>query len=204
MLAKPGLKIVTCHLGNGSSVAAVKDGKSVDTCMGFTPLEVLMMGTRSGSIDPAIITFLMDKEGLDTKGINDVLNKKSGALGVSEVSSDFRDIENAAKEGNKKAKLAEEMFCYQVKKLVGAYAAAMGGVDAVVFTAGIGENNGDYRKEIIGGLDFMGLSIDDELNKQRGREIDISKAGSKAKVLVIPTNEELMIALDTKAIVEGK
>ncbi len=201
---KKDSKIITCHLGNGSSVAAIKDGKSVDTSMGFTPLPGPLMGTRCGDIDPAIVTFLMDKEGFSTKDMDNVMNKKSGALGVSQLSSDFRDIENAAAEGNKKAQLVTDMFIYDIKKLIGAYAAAMGGVDAIVFTAGIGENNGEYRAAMVEGLEFMGVKIDAEANKTRGKDAVISAADSKVKVMVIPTNEELMIALDTKEIVEGK
>mgnify|MGYP002747821751 FL=1 len=195
------LKIITCHLGNGSSIAAVDGGVSVDTTMGFTPLEGLVMGTRSGSMDPAIITFLMDKEGLDTAGINNVINKKSGVLGVSGVSSDFRDLETAFAEGNERAGLAIEMFAYQVKKYIGSYAAAMGGVDAVVFTAGVGENSVSMRAKCVEGLEFMGIKIDPEKNNTRGKEVDISAADATVKTLVIPTNEELMIALDTKEIV---
>ncbi len=195
-------KIITCHLGNGSSIAAVDCGKSVDTTMGFTPLEGLVMGTRSGLIDPAIVTFLMDKEGLDTAGINNVMNKKSGVLGISGVSSDFRDIEGAAAEGNERAKLAIEVFAYNVKKFIGAYAAAMGGVDAVVFTAGVGENGIEIREKCVEGLEFMGIELCSERNKVRGKETDVSTDKATVKTLVIPTNEELMIALDTKAIVE--
>ena len=192
------LKIITCHLGNGSSITAVKNGKSVDTTMGFTPLAGVPMGTRSGDIDPAILQFIMNKENIDADKMNSILNKESGVLGISELSSDFRDLSAATAEGNKKAELAEEMFIYNVKKYIGAYAVAMGGVDAVVFTAGIGENNGAYRKAMTEGLDFMGIKIDDEKNSIRGCEVDVSAADSKVKVLVIPTNEELMIAMDTK------
>ena len=192
------LKIITCHLGNGSSITAVKNGKSVDTTMGFTPLAGVPMGTRSGDIDPAILQFIMNKENIDADKMNSILNKESGVLGISELSSDFRDLSAATAEGNKKAELAEEMFIYNVKKYIGAYAVAMGGVDAIVFTAGIGENNGAYRKAMTEGLDFMGIKIDDEKNSIRGCEVDVSAADSKVKVLVIPTNEELMIAMDTK------
>ena len=195
------LKIITCHLGNGSSIAAVDGGVSVDTTMGFTPLEGLVMGTRSGSMDPAIVTFLMEKEGLDTAGINNVLNKKSGVLGVSGVSSDFRDLEAAFAEGNERAGLAIEMFAYQVKKYIGSFAAAMGGVDAVVFTAGVGENSASMRAKCVEGLEFMGIKIDPEKNNTRGKEADISADDAKVRTLVIPTNEELMIALDTKEII---
>ena len=192
------LKIITCHLGNGSSITAVKNGESVDTTMGFTPLAGVPMGTRSGDIDPAILQFIMNKENIDIDKMNSILNKESGVLGVSELSSDFRDLSAATAEGNKKTELAEQMFIYNVKKYIGAYAVAMGGVDAIVFTAGIGENNGEYRKAMIAGLEFMGIGIDDEKNSIRGCEVDVSSADAKVKTLVIPTNEELMIALDTK------
>ncbi len=196
------LKIITLHLGNGSSITAVNKGKSVDTTMGFTPLAGVPMGTRSGDIDPAILQFIMNKENIDIDKMTNILNKKSGVLGVSELSSDFRDLSVATEEGNKKAALAEEMFKYNVKKYIGAYAVAMGGVDAIVFTAGIGENNGAYRKEMTEGLDFLGISVDDEKNSIRGKEVDISASGARVKTLVIPTNEELMIAMDTKALLE--
>ncbi|MDK2800666.1 MAG: acetate kinase [Clostridiales bacterium] len=204
LLNKPieDLKIITCHLGNGSSITAVKNGKSIDTSMGFTPLAGVVMGTRSGTIDPAIVTFLMEKENLSLKEVNDLLNKKSGVLGLSGISSDFRDIEAAANEGNKRAQLALEIFEYSVRKYIGEYAALMGGVDAVVFTAGIGENNGVIRKRILKGLDFMGIKIEEQKNNIRGKEIDISTEDAKVRTLVIPTNEELMIALDTKKLVE--
>ena len=195
------LKIVTCHLGNGSSIAAVDGGKSVDTTMGFTPLAGLLMGTRCGDIDPAVVTFLQEKEGLSAAEIDSIMNKKSGIAGLSGVSSDFRDVETAAKEGNKVAEIGLNMFDYQVKKYIGAYAAAMGGVDAVVFTAGIGENNKVMRANVAGGLGFMGIKIDDEKNAIRGEEIDISAEGASVRVLVIPTNEELAIAMETKALV---
>lgn len=194
-------KIITCHLGNGSSIAAVDCGKSVDTSMGFTPLEGLAMGTRSGSMDPAIVTYLMDKEKLDTAGMNNIMNKKSGVLGVSGVSSDFRDLEMAAADGNKRAELAIEMFAYQVKKYIGSYAAAMGGVDAVVFTAGVGENGISIRSKCVEGLEFMGIKIDAEKNNVRGKDTDVSAKDATVKTFVIATNEELMIALDTKEIV---
>ena len=198
-----GLKIITCHLGNGASVTAVKDGKSFDTSMGFTPLEGLIMGTRCGDIDPAIVPFLMDKEGLDIDGINKVMNKKSGVLGVSDVSNDFRVLEEAADNGNKLAKIALEMFAYRVRKYIGAYAAALNGVDAIVFTAGIGENSGVIREMVCSELTYLGVSIDARLNQERGQELDISRKAAKVRVLVIPTNEELMIARDTKSIIEN-
>ena len=199
-LGKPieELKIITCHLGNGSSVSAVKNGKCVDTSMGFTPLDGVVMGTRCGSIDPAVVTYLVENCGMTAKEADSMMNKQSGVLGVSGVSSDFRDLTKAADEGNERAKLATEMFSYSVKKLIGAYAAAMGGVDAVVFTGGIGENDGRYRNEITSGLEFMGIKLDSEKNKVRGVLQDISADDATAKTLVIPTNEELMIALDTE------
>ena len=192
------LKIITCHLGNGSSITAVKNGESIDTTMGFTPLAGVPMGTRSGDIDPAILQFIMNKENISIDEMNDILNKKSGVLGVSELSSDFRDLSAAGESGNAKAKLAEDMFIYSVKKCIGEYMAVLGGADAIVFTAGIGENNGAYRKAMTAGLEFMGVAIDDAKNAIRGEEIDVSAEGATVKTLVIPTNEELMIALDTK------
>ncbi|PAB58885.1 acetate/propionate family kinase [Anaeromicrobium sediminis] len=196
------LKVITCHLGNGASLAAIDGGKCVDTSMGLTPLEGLVMGTRCGDIDPAIIPFVMDKEGLDTKGINNVLNKKSGVLGISGVSSDFRDIENAAGDGNERADLALKIFDRRVKKYIASYAAVMGGVDAIVFTAGLGENSASNRKEICEGLEFMGVKVDAEKNNMRGKEAVVSADDSKVKVLVIPTNEELMIAKDTQELLK--
>jgi len=195
------LKIVTCHLGNGSSITAVDGGKSVDTTMGFTPLDGLLMGTRTGSLDPAIVTFLMEKENLTPKEADTIFNKKSGALGVSGISSDFRDLIAAVKEGNERAALAIEIFCYQVRKYIGSFAAAMGGLDAVVFTAGVGENNSEFRAKMVEGLEFMGIKIDKEKNAQRGDDRDVSAADSKVRILVIPTNEELVIARDTQSIV---
>jgi len=197
------LKIVTCHLGNGSSIAAVKNGKCIDTSMGLTPLAGICMGTRCGDIDPAIVTFIMEKEGLDMKGIDALMNKKSGVLGVSGVSSDFRDLYAAADSGNDRAKMAIDMFIYQCKKYIGAYAAAMGGIDAVVFTAGVGENNDDIREKAVEGLAFMGIEIDKEKNRGlRGIEANVSTPASTAQVLVIPTNEELAIARETEKIVK--
>ena len=195
------LKLISCHLGNGSSVTAIDGGKSVDTSMGFTPLAGLPMGTRSGDLDAGILEFLMGKYGYDIKEMVNILNKKSGVQGVSGVSSDFRDLENAHKEGNERAGLAVDMFNYGVKKLIGSYAAAMGGVDAVIFTAGVGENSASQRLAIASGLEFMGIKMDAEANNVRGKETVISTADSKVKVLLIPTNEELMIALDTAALV---
>ena len=205
MLGKPldQLKLVSCHLGNGSSVTAIDGGKSVDTSMGFTPLAGLPMGTRAGDLDAGILEFLMGKYGMDIKEMVSILNKKSGVQGVSGVSSDFRDLENAFAEGNERAGLAVDMFNYGVKKLIGSYAAAMGGVDAVIFTAGVGENSKGQRMEIASGLEFMGIKMDAAANDIRGKEAVISAADSKVKVLLIPTNEELMIAMDTAAIVKA-
>ncbi|MBE7013004.1 MAG: acetate kinase [Ruminococcaceae bacterium] len=196
------LKIITLHLGNGSSITAVDGGKSVDTTMGFTPLAGVCMGTRSGDIDPAIVTFLMEKEGLDKKGVDELLNKKSGVYGISGISSDFRDLEKAASEGDEKAQLALDMFAYSVKRYIGTYAAVMGGVDAIVFTAGIGENTALMRAAITDGLEFMGIKVDPELNNVRGVERDISAPGATVKTLIIPTDEEMMIALDTAKLVK--
>ncbi len=204
MLGRPAeeLKIITCHLGNGSSVTAVDGGKSMDTSMGFTPLAGLPMGTRSGDLDAGILQYLMNKYSLSIDDMLNILNKKSGVQGVSGVSSDFRDLEEAAKAGNQQAALAVEMFNYGVKKLIGAYAAAMGGVDAIVFTAGVGENSVGQRLEIASGLEFMGVKMDAEANNVRGKEVVISAPDSKVKVLLIPTDEELMIAKDTAALVK--
>ena len=203
LLGKPieELKIITCHLGNGSSVSAIDGGRSVDTSMGFTPLAGVPMGTRSGDLDAGIQEYLMNKYGMDIKEMLNVLNKKSGVLGISGVSSDFRDLEEAAKAGNDRAQLALDSFQYSVKKLVGAYAAAMGGVDAIVFTAGVGENDAVTRMAIASGLEFMGVKMDAEANNTRGHEAVVSAADSKVKVLLIPTDEELMIAMDTAEIV---
>ncbi|NLL18938.1 MAG: acetate kinase [Clostridia bacterium] len=194
------LKIVTCHLGNGASITAVDGGRSVDTSMGFTPLEGLTMGTRCGIIDPAIVTFLMEKEGLDSDGLNELMNKKSGVLGISGVSSDFRDLEQKAREGHERSQLALDVFAYEVKKYIGAYAAALGGLDLVVFTAGLGENSPEMREAVCNGLEFLGITIDKDKNQVRGKETEISAEGSRVKVFVIPTNEELMIAKDTREI----
>jgi len=196
-----GLKLITCHLGNGGSIAAIKDGKCIDTTMGLTPLEGLMMGTRSGDIDAGAVTFIMDKEGLNTTGISNLLNKKSGVLGVSGVSSDMRELEAAVAEGNPKAILAEKMYFYRIKKYIGAYAAALGGVDVILFTGGVGENQASCRAGVCEGLEFMGVKLDAEKNKVRGEEAIISAADSKVKVVVIPTDEELLIASDTMDIV---
>ncbi len=202
MLGKPieELKLISCHLGNGSSVTAIDGGKSVDTSMGFTPLAGLPMGTRSGDLDAGILEYLMGKYSLDIKEMLNILNKKSGVLGVSGVSSDFRDLGEAGEKGNTRAALAVDMFNYGVKKYIGAYAAAMGGVNAIIFTAGVGENSADQRMAIASGLEFMGVKMDAEANNTRGKETVISAADSQVKVLLIPTNEELMIALDTAAL----
>ena len=197
------VKLISCHLGNGSSIAAVDGGKSVDTTMGFTPLAGLPMGTRAGDLDAGILEFLMNKYGMNIKEMVSILNKKSGMEGISGVSSDFRDLENAGAEGNDRALLAREKFAYEVKKYVGGYAAAMGGVDAIIFTAGVGENDKGIRAAVCEGLEYMGVKLDAEANKQRGKELVLSTEDSKVKVLLIPTNEELMIAMDTAAIVKG-
>ncbi|AYK15692.1 MAG: acetate kinase [Methanosarcina flavescens] len=204
MLGKPAeeTKIITCHLGNGSSITAVKGGKSVETTMGFTPLEGVCMGTRCGSIDPAVVPFIMEKENLSTREIDTLMNKKSGVLGVSGVSNDFRDLDEAASKGNERADLALEIFAYKIKKVIGEYSAVLDGPDAIVFTAGIGENSASIRKRILSGLENFGVKIDEEKNKIRGQEIDIAAPDSKIRVFVIPTNEELTIARDTKEIVE--
>lgn len=196
------LKIITCHLGNGCSLAAVKNGKSVDTSMGFTPLAGVMMGTRSGSIDPSVISFLIEQHGYTIEEIDELLNKKSGVLGISGISSDFRDVLAAGEEGNERAKLALEIFYYKVRTQIAAYAGAMGGVDVIVFTAGIGENSAVTRREILRGLEFFGFTINDEKNELRGNIQEISNEDSRVKVYVVPTNEELMIARDTAKLVK--
>jgi len=194
-------KVIVCHLGNGSSITAVDGGKSVDTTMGFTPLDGLMMGTRCGAIDPAIIPYIVENCGIKVEELNNFMNKKCGMQGVSGVSSDFRDLWAAADEGNARAKLALDMFTYQVKRYIGSYMAVLNGVDAVVFTAGIGENDYDVRRKVTEGLENLGIEIDVEKNKIKGKQIDITGANSKVKVFVIPTNEELMIAKETMALV---
>ena len=195
-----GTKIITCHIGNGGSISAIKDGKCVDTSMGLTPLEGLMMGTRSGDIDAGAVIFIMEKEQLDANGVSNLLNKKSGVMGVFGKSSDMRDLENAVNEGDAKAILAENMYFYRIKKYIGAYAAALGGADVIVFTGGVGENQASARWGACSGLEFMGVKLDAEKNKVRGEEAIISADDSKVKVVVIPTDEELMIASDTMAI----
>ena len=194
-------RVICCHLGNGSSLSAVVDGKCVDTSMGLGPLAGFLMGTRAGDIDATILEYLMGRYGYDIKEMNNILNKKSGVLGISGVSSDFRDLDEAAANGNERARLALDKFIYEVKKFIGAYSTAMGGVDAIVFTAGIGENSTDLRAKICEGLEYMGVKMDIEKNKVRGKETDVSAADSNVKIFVIPTNEELMIAKDTEEIV---
>ena len=196
------VKTIVCHLGNGASICAVKNGKSVDTSMGLTPLEGLVMGTRSGDIDPAILEFLAKKEDMDVFELVNMLNKKSGVFGLSNnLSSDFRDLEEASNSGNAQAANALEVFCYRVAKYVGSYTAAMNGVDVIAFTAGIGENSGTVRAKVLGYLGFLGIEVDAEANGKRGEEITISTPDSKVKVMVIPTNEELAIARETVALV---
>lgn len=199
-----GKKIITCHIGNGASVSAVKDGKCMDTSMGLTPLEGLIMGTRCGDIDAGAVTFLMDKENLDVAGVSDLLNKKSGVAGMMNGSSDMRDLEAAVAKGDQQAILTEQMYFYRIKKYIGAYAAALGGVDIIVFTGGVGENQASARWGACEGLEFMGVKIDAEKNKVRGEEMIISTEDSKVKVVVVPTDEELMIASDTLAILKNK
>lgn len=198
------LKIITCHIGNGASVAAIKDGKVMDTSMGLTPLAGVMMGSRSGDIDASAVTYIMEKLGKKPQEMADYLNKESGVLGISGISSDMRDVENAANEGNERAKLALKMYFYRIKKYIGAYAAAMGGVDAIAFTAGVGENQIDMRKESCDGLEFLGIKIDDAKNNTRGKEAEISTDDSKVKVWVVPTDEEIVIARDTMNLVQNK
>lgn len=197
ILKNNNLKLITCHLGNGSSVCAIKNNKCVDTSMGLTPLEGLAMGTRCGDIDPAIIKFLAHQKNLNIDEIDNILNKKSGVLGISQVSSDFRDIEKAAQNNNYQAQLALEIFYYRCAKYIGAYAAALNGVDVIAFTAGLGENSPETREAICNYLNYLGVEIDKEKNNSRGKEIEISNLNSKVKVFVVPTNEELMIARET-------
>lgn len=204
LLKKPydSLKIIVCHLGNGASICAVKNGKSIDTSMGLTPLEGLVMGTRSGDIDPSAIEFLAGKENLDLAGVMNVLNKESGVYGLSGISSDFRDLETASQEGSERAAAAREVFCYRATKYIGSYAAAMNGVDVICFTAGVGENDGKVREMICDYLGYLGITLDTEENKKRGEEILLSTPDSKVTVMLIPTNEELAICRETVAIVE--
>jgi acetate kinase len=203
MLGKPieQLKLITCHLGNGSSIAAVDGGKSCDTSMGFTPLDGLPMGTRAGNIDPAIIEFLSEHEHMSAHEVIEILNKKSGMLGISGLSSDFRDLDAAVEEGNERAKLAKDMFNLSVKKIIGSYIAEMGGVDAIIFTAGVGENDRSVRWDVCEHMEYLGIKIDPEKNKYRGKQMDISIDYARVRVLVIPTNEELMIAKDVVRLV---
>ena len=205
MLGKPieQLKLISCHLGNGSSVTAIDGGKSVDTSMGFTPLDGLPMGTRAGNIDPAIIEFLAEHENMDAHEVINILNKKSGMLGISGVSSDFRDLDTAVADGNARAALAKDMFNLSVKKIIGSYVAEMGGVDAIIFTAGVGENDRSVRWDVCEHLEYLGIKIDPEKNKYRGKQMDISIDWARVRVLVIPTNEELMIAKDTERLVSA-
>jgi acetate kinase len=199
-----GKKIITCHIGNGASISAIKDGKCMDTSMGLTPLEGLIMGTRSGDIDAGAVTFIMDKEKLNATEVSDLLNKKSGVFGISGVSSDMRELEAAVAAGNPKAILAEKMYFYRMKKYIGAYAAALGGVDIIVFTGGVGENQTNCRSAVCEGLDYMGIKVDDTKNKVRGEEAVVSSDDSRVKVVVIPTDEELLIASDTMSILNKK
>ena len=201
-MKKEDTRVITCHLGNGSSVSAARGGKCIDTSMGLTPLEGLPMGTRCGDIDPAIVPFIMQRTGMTPAEMDTYMNKKSGMLGLSGVSSDFRDLEAAAKEGNERAELALKTFAYKVKKSIGAYSAALGGVDAIVFTAGVGENDQGIRAQVLHGLEYLGVDtdFDKNLNAPRGEEVEISKPGSRVKVFVIPTDEEMVIARDTAAL----
>ncbi len=200
-----GTRIITCHLGNGSSIAAIKDGKCVDTSMGLTPLDGLIMGTRAGGIDPSVVTYIANKEGYTADQMSDLMNKKSGFLGISGVSPDNRDVQAAAAQGNKRAKLALEILGYEIKKYVGGYAAAMGGVDAVIFTGGIGENDPNVRRDVCSDMEYLGLKYDEELNMKASRhEAVFSAPDSKVKAMVIPTNEEIMIARDTLEIVNAQ
>ncbi|MFR5933362.1 MAG: acetate kinase [Oscillospiraceae bacterium] len=201
-MKKEDTRVITCHLGNGSSVSAARGGKCIDTSMGLTPLEGLPMGTRCGDIDPAIVPFIMQRTGMTPAEMDTYMNKKSGMLGLSGVSSDFRDLEAAAKEGNERAELALKTFAYKVKKYIGAYSAALGGVDAIVFTAGVGENDQGIRAQVLHGLEYLGVDtdFDKNLNAPRGEEVEISKPGSRVKVFVIPTDEEMVIARDTAAL----
>ena len=198
-------RIITAHIGNGGSITAIKNGKSIDTSMGMTPVEGLMMGSRSGSVDPGVLTYLMDKEHLSTQQINDIINKKSGLVGVSGVSSDMRDIENAIEQGNERARLAMDMYFYYILKYVSGYIAVLGGVDAIIFTGGVGENQPIMRKYVCDSLAFLGVDFNNELNDRiKGRETELTFPNSKVRVAVIPTNEELAIAIDTEELVEGK
>ncbi|HJB40839.1 MAG TPA: acetate kinase [Candidatus Ruthenibacterium avium] len=203
-LSRNDLKMVTCHLGNGSSITAVENGKCIDTSMGLTPLAGVLMGTRCGDVDPSVVTYMEQKLGIHGQEMADYLNKNSGLLGISGVSSDKRDVESAAQNGNKRAQLAEDMLNYQIKKYIGAYSAAMGGLDCIVFTGGIGENDCALREAVCDNMEYLGVALDPEKNKVRGLDInDISAENSRVKILVVCTNEELMIARDTKELVEA-
>ena len=198
-------RIITAHIGNGGSITAIKNGKSIDTSMGMTPVEGLMMGSRSGSVDPGVLTYLMEKENLSTQQINDIINKKSGLVGVSGVSSDMRDIENAIEQGNERARLAMDMYFYYILKYISGYIAVLGGVDAIIFTGGVGENQPIMRKYVCDSLAFLGVDFNNELNDRiKGRETELTFPNSKVRVAVIPTNEELAIAIDTEELVEGR
>ncbi|HIW74530.1 MAG TPA: acetate kinase [Firmicutes bacterium] len=207
LLGKPdgkGTRIISCHFGNGSSVTAIRDGRVIDTTMGLTPLDGFMMGTRSGAVDPSVVTYIMEKEGLTPRQMDELLNKQSGMLGISGVSSDDRDIAAAIEAGNERAKLAWDMRTYEIIKYIGGYIVALGGVDALIFTAGIGENQPTLRAEICNALSFYGVKLDAEKNKVHGEETEITTPDSSVRAFVIPTNEELVIARDTQAIVEGR
>ena len=201
LMGRKDIKLINCHLGNGSSLSAVYDGKCQDTSMGLSPLAGVPMGTRTGDIDACVVQYLMNRYGYNVDEMLNILNKKSGVAGMSGVSSDFRDLENAADEGNERAALALEKFAYEVRKYIGSYAAALGGCDVLVFTAGVGENSGEMRERICNGLEYLGVKLDPEKNKIRGQEAVISAADSKVTVLLIPTNEELMIAKDTAELI---
>jgi acetate kinase len=197
--------MITCHLGNGASITAIKDGKSLDTSMGLTPVEGLIMGTRSGDVDAGALTLIMEKEEIDFSSLNTLLNKHSGILGISGISSDMREVESAAEEGDERAVLSLRMYEYRVKKYIGAYAAAMGGVDLLIFTGGIGENASETRENICRDLEYMGLEFDKNMNNGvHGKELVISKKGSKVTVMIVPTNEEFVIASETRKIVENR
>jgi len=199
------LKIITCHLGNGASVAAIENGKSIDTSMGFTPVDGLIMGTRTGEIDPGVLIYIADKEHLNVQGVSNMINKKSGVMGITNISSDMRDLENAANSGNKKAILALQMYAYKVKKFIGAYIAALNGLDILIFTGGVGENDFNLRKMICSDMECMGLEFDENMNEgKKGQDLVISKPGSSITVMTISTDEELVIATDTRNIVSSK
>ena len=197
------IKLITCHLGNGCSITAIKDGKVLDTSMGLTPLDGFMMGTRCGAIDPSVVTYIMDKKNLTPKEMDDLMNKKSGVLGISGVHSDDRAVKAAAAEGNKRAKLARDMQWYQIRKCIGSYIAAMDGVDVIAFTGGIGENCTDLRENVLNNLSYLGIKLDEKANETRGKEVELTLPGCPVKVYVVPTNEELAIARDTKLLCEN-